>query len=137
MALRDVAAGFTQEEWKLLSPAERTLHTEVMLETYNHLVSLGKNGFPLVLKIWPSEYFLYIMKKGYSQCSFVLGLSLKTIIYLCPHGTSGFSRVENRNFFILCMPLCIFKSLSQVRGFFSFFKFYLAPNLADFSFSKY
>ncbi|KAM9757119.1 zinc finger protein 875-like [Dama dama] len=40
MAFRDVAVGFTQEEWKLLSPAQRTLHKEVMLEIYNHLLSL-------------------------------------------------------------------------------------------------
>ncbi|XP_054553656.1 uncharacterized protein LOC119250861 [Talpa occidentalis] len=41
VSFEDVAVNFTWQEWRYLSEAQRTLYRDVMLETCNHLVSLG------------------------------------------------------------------------------------------------
>jgi KRAB domain-containing zinc finger protein len=44
VSFEDVAVDFTRQEWHRLDPAQRTMHKDVMLETYSHLASVGEDG---------------------------------------------------------------------------------------------
>ncbi|XP_058532826.1 zinc finger protein 334-like [Ochotona princeps] len=41
VSFEDVAVEFTPEEWQNMDNTQRTLYREVMLETYNNLLSVG------------------------------------------------------------------------------------------------
>ena len=54
----DVHVNFTQEEWALLHPSQKSLYKGVMVETYRNLTAIGNIGFFFLLYNMYAQLFL-------------------------------------------------------------------------------
>ena len=59
MSYDDVHVNFTQEEWVLLDPSQKSLYKDVMLETYRNLSAIGKTvNFLTLFKIKGELFYI-------------------------------------------------------------------------------
>ncbi|XP_008068128.1 zinc finger protein 510-like, partial [Carlito syrichta] len=89
VSFEDVTVELTREEWLQMSPGERSLYRDVMLENYGHLIAVGEqtcHGNPsvsclLFKKIFKTHRF-FIVIKGFIIEAFTETKTVFVIIFL-------------------------------------------------------
>ena len=59
--LKDVLVDFSWEQWECLNTDQKNLYKMVTLDSYEHMMSLGKNKFSQLIKLPILRLFLAIL----------------------------------------------------------------------------
>ena len=97
VTLRDVAVEFSKAEWKLLTPAQKSLYKNVMLETFSNLFSVGYRVVKpsVIAKLkkgkepWPLEEFFRKSRGGELEKNHVARDPLKDLLKKKKAGHGG------------------------------------------------
>ncbi|KAM9032960.1 zinc finger protein 215-like isoform 3-T3 [Sarcophilus harrisii] len=76
VTFRDIIVDFTEEEWGLLDPSQKELYKEVMLESVQNLLSLGKEGI-FQTPFMKQEWYCYLSQESKQERKSTALISIK------------------------------------------------------------